>query len=67
MQSPPPPHSLIRTFLPLLPPKISRPIVTGSRYLTMLTQLYKDGAIVIFLLGMVIILAEYVNPTGVAV
>ena len=58
-QSPPAPHSLISTFLPLLPPAISRPVLTGSRYLSMLSQVYKDGCLLIFGVGMLVVVAEY--------
>lgn len=43
----------------MLPPKISRPLLTGSRYLTMFTQIYKDGCLLIFGVGLFIILSEY--------
>ncbi|ORY25351.1 hypothetical protein BCR39DRAFT_544442 [Naematelia encephala] len=55
LRSPPPPHSLIQNFLPLLPPKLARPLVTGSRYLTMLSQFWKDGCMLVFALGMVVV------------
>lgn len=59
LKSPPAPHSLISTFLPLLPPAISRPVLTGSRYLSMLSQVYKDGCLLIFGVGMMVVVAEY--------
>ena len=59
-QSPPPPHSLISTFLPLMPPGISRPLITGSRYLNMLSQVYKDGSLMLFGVGLMVIVSEYV-------
>ncbi|CAD6588564.1 MAG: hypothetical protein TREMPRED_005098 [Tremellales sp. Tagirdzhanova-0007] len=61
LNSPPPPHSLISTFLPVLPPAIARPLVTGSRYLTIIAQTYKDGCMLVFGLGMVAVLAEWLS------
>ncbi|WWC67603.1 uncharacterized protein I206_101513 [Kwoniella pini CBS 10737] len=60
-KSPPPPHSLISNFLPLLPPKISKPIITGSRYLSLLSQTYKDGCLLVFTLGMTVVLSQFLN------
>ncbi|WWC59120.1 uncharacterized protein I303_101668 [Kwoniella dejecticola CBS 10117] len=60
-KSPPPPHSLISNFLPLLPPKISRPVLTGSRYFSLLAQTYKDGCLLVFTLGMTVVLSQYLN------
>ncbi|WVQ97736.1 hypothetical protein IAU59_004850 [Kwoniella sp. CBS 9459] len=60
-KSPPPPHSLIQTFLPILPPKISRPLVTGSRYLNLLSQFYKDGALFVFIVGLSTVVASWLN------
>ncbi|ORX33504.1 hypothetical protein BD324DRAFT_684210 [Kockovaella imperatae] len=65
LKSPPPPHSLISTFLPLMPPAISRPLITGSRYVSLLSQLYKDGALLIFIIGMTTVLGQW-RSTGVA-
>jgi hypothetical protein len=65
LQSPPPPHSLISNFLPLMPPKIAKPLVTGSRYLNLLVQTYKDGALLVFLLGLTTIYAQWAHtPLG---
>jgi hypothetical protein len=58
-QSPPPPHSLLQTFLPVIPPNLARPLVTASRYFSLLSQTLKDGFLIIFLLGLVVILADY--------
>ncbi|WVF70156.1 hypothetical protein IAT40_004944 [Kwoniella sp. CBS 6097] len=60
-KSPPPPHSLIQTFLPILPPKISRPLVTGSRYLNLLSQFYKDGALFVFVVGVSTVVASWLH------
>ncbi|WRT65104.1 uncharacterized protein IL334_002046 [Kwoniella shivajii] len=61
LKSPPPPHSLLQNFLPLLPPKISRPLLTGSRYLQLLSQTYKDGCLFIFSLGFSVIIAQVLD------
>lgn len=58
-QSPPPPHSLLQTFLPIMPPHLARPLVTASRYFSLLSQTVKDGFLLIFLLGLVVILADH--------
>jgi hypothetical protein len=58
-QSPPPPHSLISTFLPILPPAIARPLVTVSGYASLLMQVYKDGCLLIFAIGMAVVFAEF--------
>ncbi|WWD21991.1 hypothetical protein CI109_106479 [Kwoniella shandongensis] len=60
-KSPPPPHSLLATFLPLLPPAISRPLLTGSRYLNLLSQTNKDGCLLVFGVGMTVVLAEWLR------
>ncbi|OCF41563.1 hypothetical protein I317_04575 [Kwoniella heveanensis CBS 569] len=60
-KSPPPPHSLIQTFLPILPPKISGPLVTGSRYLNLLLQFYKDGALFVFVVGISTVVAGWLH------
>ena len=58
-QSPPPPHPLLQTFLPVIPPNLARPLVTASRYSSLLSQTLKDGFLLIFLFGLVVILADY--------
>lgn len=60
-KSPPAPHALLNNFLPILPPKIARPLLTGSRYLNLLTQLFKDGCLLVFMLGMIIAGGEYAS------
>lgn len=60
-QSPPPPHSLLQTFLPLMPPHLSRPVLTASRYFSLLSQTLKDGFLLVFLLGLVIIAGDYLS------
>ncbi|WWC87157.1 uncharacterized protein L201_002043 [Kwoniella dendrophila CBS 6074] len=60
-KSPPKPPSLIANFLPLLPPKISTPIITISRYISLILQSYKDGCLLIFILGLNIILSQYLD------
>ncbi|KAK8846682.1 hypothetical protein IAR55_005769 [Kwoniella newhampshirensis] len=60
-KSPPPPHSLLATFLPLMPPAISRPLLTGSRYLNLLSQTYKDGCLLVFGIGMTVVIAEWLR------
>jgi hypothetical protein len=60
-QSPPPPHSLLQTFLPVIPPNLARPLVTASRYFSLLSQTLKDGFLLVFLLGLVVILADYLS------
>ncbi|OCF59136.1 hypothetical protein L486_03637 [Kwoniella mangroviensis CBS 10435] len=60
-KSPPPPHSLISNFLPLLPPKISRPILTISRYLSLILQTYKDGCLLVFVLGMMVVVSQWLD------
>jgi hypothetical protein len=60
-QSPPPPHSLLQTFLPVIPPNLARPLVTASRYFSLLSQTLKDGFLLIFLVGLVVILADYLS------
>ncbi|EIW68626.1 hypothetical protein TREMEDRAFT_69103 [Tremella mesenterica DSM 1558] len=59
LKSPPPPHALLAKFLPLLPPRLGRPLLTGSRYLTLILQTYKDACLLIFCLGIMIIIAGY--------
>jgi hypothetical protein len=60
-QSPPPPHSLLQTFLPIIPPNLARPLVTASRYFSLLSQMLKDGFLLVFLLGLVVILANHLS------
>ncbi|WVW78795.1 hypothetical protein I302_100757 [Kwoniella bestiolae CBS 10118] len=60
-KSPPPPHSLISNFLPLLPPKISRPILTISRYLSLILQTYKDGCLLVFMMGMTVVVSQWLD------
>ncbi|WVR04354.1 hypothetical protein IAU60_001355 [Kwoniella sp. DSM 27419] len=60
-KSPPKPHGLLQTFGPLLPPTISGPLITGSRYLALLSQAYKDGALFVFVLGMATIVGHWID------
>lgn len=56
-KKPLPAPSIINNFLPMLPPNLSRNIITGSRYLSLGMQVWKDGCLLIFLLGMTIVFA----------
>jgi hypothetical protein len=42
-----------------MPPGLARPLVTGSRYLSLIFQTYKDGALLVFLIGLAISAAPY--------
>lgn len=61
LQSPPAPHSLLQNFLPVLPPSISRPLLTGSRHLSLLSQTYKDGCLLIFMVGTTVVVADWLR------
>ncbi|XAO24713.1 hypothetical protein I312_103519 [Cryptococcus bacillisporus CA1280] len=61
LKSPPAPHSLLQNFLPVLPPSISRPLLTGSRYLSLLSQTYKDGCLLIFMVGTTVVVADWLR------
>lgn len=43
---------MISNFLPLMPPHISSALLTGSRYLSLVNQAWKDGCVLLFLLGL---------------
>ncbi|ODN96512.1 hypothetical protein L198_04226 [Cryptococcus wingfieldii CBS 7118] len=60
-RSPPAPHALLQNFLPVLPQGIARPLLTGSRYLNLLNQTYKDGCLLVFAVGMTIVGAEWLR------
>lgn len=55
--------SIVTQFLPLMPPHISSLLLTGSRYLSILNQLWKDGCLFIFLLGAGVILSGNGNSS----
>ncbi|WVQ83966.1 hypothetical protein IAT38_006111 [Cryptococcus sp. DSM 104549] len=57
-KSPARPHSMIQNLLPLMPPSISQPVLTASQYLSLFSQTYKDGCLLVFLIGMTVVLAE---------
>ncbi|OWZ71966.1 hypothetical protein AYX14_02642 [Cryptococcus neoformans] len=60
-KSPPAPHSLLQNFLPVLPPSISRPLLTGSRYLNLFSQTYKDGCLLVFVIGTTVVVADWLR------
>ncbi|WVN88798.1 uncharacterized protein L203_104011 [Cryptococcus depauperatus CBS 7841] len=63
LKSPPEPHSYLQNFLPILPPNISRPLLTGSRYLSLVSQTYKDGCLLVFVLGMTVVVAGWLRES----
>ncbi|WVQ76692.1 hypothetical protein IAR50_006366 [Cryptococcus sp. DSM 104548] len=60
-RSPPAPHALLQNFLPILPQGIARPLLTGSRYVNLLNQTYKDGCLLVFAVGMTVVGAEWMR------
>ena len=40
---------------------IAKPLITGSRYLSLLTQTYKDGCLLIFGIGLTAVVAEWLT------
>lgn len=59
VRSPPALPPLLANFLPLLPPGIQRLVNTGSKYLGVAGQTYRDGCLFVFGLGGAVVIAEY--------
>ncbi|KAL7423342.1 hypothetical protein Q5752_002645 [Cryptotrichosporon argae] len=55
------PPALLATFLPLLPPALGRRLRTGARYLSLAAQVYRDGCVLVWAVGVVVLVAEYVR------
>lgn len=56
-QRPPQAPGIVSNILPFLPPHYARGIITLLRYASLGMQVWKDGCLLIFLLGMTAILA----------
>ncbi|TXT10846.1 hypothetical protein VHUM_02351 [Vanrija humicola] len=65
VQTPPALHPLLANVLPMLPYPLATTISTGSKYLGVVTQTYKDACLLVFGLGAAIVLAEYLDWRGV--
>ncbi|KAL1408623.1 hypothetical protein Q8F55_005436 [Vanrija albida] len=65
VQTPPALHPLLANFLPMMPRPLAATISTGSKYLGVVTQSYKDGCLLVFGLGAAVVLAEYLDWRGV--
>ncbi|WOO82955.1 uncharacterized protein LOC62_04G006435 [Vanrija pseudolonga] len=65
IQTPPALHPLLANVLPMLPRPLATAISTGSKYLGVVSQSYKDACLLVFGLGAAIVLAEYLDWRGV--
>ena len=60
VKSPPSLPSILSNLLPLAPPHISRLVILGSRYLTSFNQIWKDGCLLLWLIGMTALIGPLV-------
>lgn len=54
-------HPMLANVLPLMPPGLQRLVSTGSKYLGVATQTYRDACLFVFGLGVVVVAAEFLS------